>query len=1086
MKMRIAALLLALVLAVSVLPFGAAALQTAGRADLTAATLGQPDWPNEGAVYLNKDAQPTGSLNEYEVTLTIQGKNYKTTSDVVLVIDNSNSMYETNNVSNDRMVKTKLAAKAFADKLLTEGSSTRIALVVFENEVSSYTRFFSANEKSQLIAAVNAIKQVSNTTVQGATNQQAGLHKAQELLSSADSTGKLKNIVILSDGEPTYCYKVSSVVPGEAGYKLSEESNCSTLSHKAPTVSLKATLPNATITQCDYSSPLGTGKSFELSSSYKLTANTYFNHPQIKGSFSCSHALASSKTWNYTIQANNSNGTKKSTVNITGYSTVKQTFSTKVSSIDVADCGQSTIWEANTVKAAGTTIYSVALMAGDVGEEVIRSLATDPTEGKGFFHISASDNVETKLNTDFESIAGSIAIAASNGKVTDPMSDYVDLVVEAGTDPVVTNDLTAYQSRTADVYLSQGKATWDGKTLLWDVDNINEGTPAVMKYRVKLTGSVAPGELIPTNGKTTFDYTDYQNEASRKEFKVPNVTVNGGTIQMHYYLVDAEGYPISRDGQRVGKPELAYEVKTPAYYTVNGSEALANGTYQVTRATVSGANYYGYTLDGRTESHTVTKDQDTAEVVLNNNNREVWFAYTMGFQVCHVQGGTVVDTTQYTLGGKFDLTAAVTEGYLYGGAFTNAACAANQVQTFAEGENAMRFTPKLGGVYYIWEVDQKYLKPTCYNLWKPNDEGQVDITNLYLLTPIDRLEYAKAGFTVNGKDYDAEQDGQAVAYGAVEVNRSGSLYDYIYVKDGKVRNQKGAAVTDRDAGYLGLSPMSAQLFADYKNYTEISIKPYWVTLDGIRVTAYERVIRYQGPGYKTSLRVVDDRLSVAMAPEESGTETLRLVEAYTADYDAAPVADPEPTVPEVPVEPTPRTVTVTVHDNGKTYEQPVKKGDATGALTYSAPAGKLFAGWFVDEACTIPAELRDVQGDLEVYAKYVRSAYLRVKTVSQLSVGERKVTLLSALDGTRYEETGFLVNGEKVLVSRYEKRFGIYNGRNLFGVERSAPLMIWELPLKGYAQGEKITVQPYWVTEDGTTVCGAAKTFTVTRFGLEG
>lgn len=85
------ALVLALVMALSLvaLPSFAADEETGGG---TAAT--QPVWPAEGSINLSKKAQPVDEESGlYEVTLGIQGKNYKTTSDVVLVIDNSNSMY---------------------------------------------------------------------------------------------------------------------------------------------------------------------------------------------------------------------------------------------------------------------------------------------------------------------------------------------------------------------------------------------------------------------------------------------------------------------------------------------------------------------------------------------------------------------------------------------------------------------------------------------------------------------------------------------------------------------------------------------------------------------------------------------------------------------------------------------------------------------------------------------------------------------------------------------------------------------------------------------------------------------------------
>lgn len=194
------ALVLALVMALSLvaLPSFAEGEETGGG---TAAT--QPVWPAEGSIKLDKDAKAVGGQeNLWEVTLGIQGKNYKTTSDVVLVIDCSGSMKEGSKLTN-----TRKAAKAFGDKLLTENSSTRIAIVTFIDEATAHNNghFYTASELSAFETAVDEA-----TYANGGTNQQAGIHKAQELL--AASTGRQKNIVILSDGEATYSHRITGKV----------------------------------------------------------------------------------------------------------------------------------------------------------------------------------------------------------------------------------------------------------------------------------------------------------------------------------------------------------------------------------------------------------------------------------------------------------------------------------------------------------------------------------------------------------------------------------------------------------------------------------------------------------------------------------------------------------------------------------------------------------------------------------------------------------------------------------------------------------------------------------------------------------
>lgn len=166
----------------------------------------QPVWPAQGSIKLDKDAAAVeGAENLWEVTLGIQGKNFETTSDVVLAIDNSNSMYE-----NDRMVQTKAAANAFVDALLTQDSATRIAVVVFNLTVKQ-TGFYDYSNKEELKAYINA---VSQNNEDGGTFTQLGIKTARDLLKSPASTGLNKNIVLLSDGVPTASYHVTGTATG--------------------------------------------------------------------------------------------------------------------------------------------------------------------------------------------------------------------------------------------------------------------------------------------------------------------------------------------------------------------------------------------------------------------------------------------------------------------------------------------------------------------------------------------------------------------------------------------------------------------------------------------------------------------------------------------------------------------------------------------------------------------------------------------------------------------------------------------------------------------------------------------------------
>lgn len=661
------ALVLALVMALSLV----ALPSFAADGDSTGTGTAQPEWPAEGSINLIKDAQPVEDEDGvYEITLTIQGKNYKTTSDVVLVIDNSNSMYtkQYDSYTDDyyyvedsscRMHATKLAAKAFAEKLLDGESETRIALSVYGTDSRWTTEFYNKDSKASLISKIESIAPETDSA-NGGTNQQAGIHAAQQLLSSAASTGKQKNIVILSDGEATYSHPF--IVPRNGS---------------APTTPAP-----------DYTKKIGSGGDFEIGYYGGLFGSW---HDQGNAGYYSGSSYKDKGSYTY-----NADGTF--------------TFKSNVNTNN----GVATIWEANQAKAAGTTIFSVALQAGTNGENTLKDCATDPTAG--YFAIAQNDNVETKLTAAFETIAGSIAKAATNGSVVDPMSDYVGL--DFAGDPTYTNDYAAYANKQYNVYLSQGTVTRSGNTLNWTVGDISEGQDAVMKYRVKLNDGLEKGKTYPTNQATTFHYTDYQDQETSRDFNIPEVAPNGGTILIHYYLVNANGQPINAGGTVVDSPDKAQVLSAQEYYTVNNSQALDYGTHQVSKKDIEGSNYYGYTLSGRDKNNPGVQSREaTAEVAVatTNANREVWFAYTQSFYVAHVQmdengqAKQVGATETYPVSAGFNLTDKVTSGYLYGGAFNSEAC--TEVYPFAEGETGLSFAPKAGETYYIWEVPNAYLKP---------------------------------------------------------------------------------------------------------------------------------------------------------------------------------------------------------------------------------------------------------------------------------------------------------------------------------------------------------------------------------------
>lgn len=1000
----------------------------------------QPVWPAPGSIKLDKDAAAVeNETNLWEITLGIQGKNFETTSDVVLVIDCSGSM------KGDKLTNTREAAKAFGQKLLTEGSTTRIAIVTFIDEATAYNNghFYGATELSVFEAAVDAA-----TYANGGTNQQAGLHVAQQLLNT--SAAGLKNIVILSDGEATYSYPF---VGGNATI------DCSTqlfFGHRFSGNPKVTSWP--TVATPNYSTVIGTGKSFDLD------GNIIWN-------CTCEHDETTQKLYGafyYDASGNLvcSNGSMAS------------------------NNGVATIWEANQAKAAGTTIYSVALQAGTNGENTLKACATDAT--KDYYAIASADNVEEKLTTAFTSIAGSIAIAARNGVVNDPMGEHVQLSF-SGEAPVITTYKKVYDEGKADIYISQGTATYDAenRAISWTVGNVRKGDNPIMKYKVGIRDDYNPptGDVLDTNKRTTFSYINYLGEATVDDFPIPQVTVGGGMILVHWYQVNSKGEPINEFGQVVDGPAYAKQVQPAAYFEANGSTGLSyNKTYTVAKTDFADYNYYGSYI---VNNGNLTPGNE-ANVTLSaaNSNQHVWFAYTQSFRVGHVrfaanEQDTTVYYTEHTVE-QFNLTSVVTTGFLYGGAFSDAACVT--VQRFAEGQNATAFTPTADAIYYIWEADEQFLSPRNLSCWNHVSAADVDVTGFYLVTPVDRLNYREVGFMVGSETLPAKQftETYITEFGAetTQVLTGSQCYVYDTVKvdfnNGTSGMYNVSSVIRKTSGYLACYGMDKNTY--WQNaHDRITFTPYWITLDGVKVAPQTRTAEYYGPGLDANdtykkfhiVENVESGIANAFVDDAQQENMLVLMNSYFAN--GAPIN---------PVDEPVQGNIVTVHD-GETLYTVAAENNAV-QLDYIGVEGKLFAGWFADEACTVPADLSNITESIDVYAKYVSDSYLGLRYYRNGFFRLRSLTLVSAIDGNNYAETGFIVNGEKISVSDYSTRYGLRSARSLFGrgVAKDALVMSCDYAFDGVTYGARLNITPYWVTLDGTTVCGETRTLTYNWYGI--
>lgn len=462
-------------------------------------------------------------------------------------------------------------------------------------------------------------------------------------------------------------------------------------------------------------------------------------------------------------------------------------------------------------------------------------------------------------------------------------------------------------------------------------------------------------------------------------------------------------------------------------------------------------------LDGQQYSMTLTT------VVINEGGQ---------FTLVHGSNG---ETEMLDVSTDFDLTETVAEGYLYGGAFLDAAY--TTPVTYSGLENALCFTPEAGKAYYIREVPNTYLQPKSLSLSKHKDATTVDVIGFYLMSVVDGLNYREAGFeaTANGHPIELRSVEEA------DVTLGGSAYANLYVRftNGTEWNLTANSETFGNlSGYLTCLEVPKEYWMEAG--TEITFTPYWITMDGVKVTGTAtRTCRYEGigpdtdPKYSKIGKIADDAQHISRAEAVEAAQVAMLTLLDTCSIIAEP---------DTPVEP--ETVTVTVVDNGEVRALAFERGNLTGKLEYTGADGMRFAGWFADEACTEPAQLSDVQADMTVYAKYVSDAYLQMKYVEQRWLSSRELQLMSALDSEDYAQTGFVINGVEIPAASVSSRYGIYTARFLFSsVSRNAKLAVLKYDVSGLRRGASLEITPYWVTLDGTTVYGTTRTLTCGMFG---
>lgn len=746
----------------------------------------------------------------------------------------------------------------------------------------------------------------------------------------------------------------------------------------------------------------------------------------------------------------------------------------------------------NALRAAGATAADYGMQhaqtiitgAANNGRQKVVVMFTDgePNHNNGFDNSVANDAISaSKAMKNNGNGATVYTIGCFGGTPGSNVTDYMNYV--SSNYPNATS-MTDAGTKASDNFYKTVGSTADLDAIFQEISQTAGGATLTLGSQTVLKDVVSEYFDLPENAAdnitaqsyscTGFDADGHPTWSNTPDTASYTVTVNDKTISV-------TGFDYSANW--VGKDTTTGVMHTPGKKLVVTIPIVDNGTGTGTVPT-NGPDSAVYDKDGNP--------------VCSFAQPTTYFPY---FTVTHIQSnvndngvnyGTDGGSTKHrvpTDGTKFSLTSVVTENYLYGGSFNGEDC--TTVQTYANGENPMAFTPVDQATYYIWEVPNTYLRPFTFYVWQHVD-GKETVTKLYPLVGVDRALYADVGFAVCwGTTYDkttaadvhsgcgeltgsASVGTKATVYQRLLAVKAGAPVESWYLMKGAATMYPGdikATDTVIDEGCIGGFRLAPDQFESFKD-KGITYRPYWVTLDGVRVDSVRsRTLTFKEgsntPIYDKSQTGMFDA-GYSYVGNTSATRALSFQACMLAD-DSQPVVDDR--------------LTVTVVDGNNTIEVKVApNGSVRDQVAYQAPAGKVFAGWFTDEACTTPANLDSITQDTTIYAKYVSDSYLDLHYARNGLFRLRGVTLISAVDNpANYQESGIIVDGEKLPVA-YAARYRLfYTASGLFGAARNARLMIAQQSLSGSGTLE---VTPYWVTKDGTTVLGQSHTLHYSARGI--
>lgn len=697
----------------------------------------QPDYPNQGAVKINKTAKGNSfdTTGIGDVELSVKGVPVKKGVDVVLVLDVSGSMK-----NNSKLINAKTSAKTFVNSVLGDNadgttSNNRLALVTFSGDESQSSstsgneiKYSLKNSKSK----TSIINTIEGLTSKSGTDYDYAFEATNQILNSVDDNDRQKFVVFMTDGAPSSFTNTSGTKYSWYDYRY--ESDFANAVMKTPYLQGAETAKTkAKVYSIAFGLGSDPGNGFTTSQATTILQNI-------------------SSGDNYFVNASNATELQAAFDSIAG---------------DIKKAGKNaTVNDVIGQKFELSYKYPISVTLHDV-----YTYSDYNNKNCSYQQIGQRKGTSQTVETITFSEDG-----------TKAYSDQID----SGKTNIFNNDVISAKTFTYTV------AT---KTFEWKLGKISGDTTTgyiseqeiTLNYSVYLTGSIegtCESGTFNTNESAVLTYTSYKDKNETQTFPVPSLSWGAANVNVEYYLVNKNGEPINTAGQvvpleykvTVGNP-VSVSIKKGESKQILATDYQPEGYELQYSSAKFKVNHPGF------NDATIESSQDDQGDLSTLIQGEAPYSDTkVSFGVL-LKTDLQEDTVVLDYGKPVTINVRENDGF-------KSATLNSVSKAYDDSEVALNT-----GTSYSLQDGFKAEESNKYGTLKVKDENQVTYTPNKYMDGIDKYYYA-----VKGKTTKDGQTVDAYKYSSVSVIPATSVYyedNFSYDSEG---NQTGGIYYDSELG----------------------------------------------------------------------------------------------------------------------------------------------------------------------------------------------------------------------------------------------------------------------------------------------